>query len=386
MSRRALIVGMGIGGMSAAIALKKRGWAPVIVERASERRRGGYFIGLQNDGKQAAQALGVLDAMQKRTPRARFWDIRRDGSRRQIADITNETNAPIAVLRGDIEDALWQSVEGEVEVRFDTTPTAIVDESDGARVKLVQGEKKGTPHETEEVFDLVIGADGVRSSVRKMVFGPDEDFFDYVGTVLCAFPLSRPLPGVEKSDGIIMSEVGRSLTVFPLADRPSTALLSYRADDINAQFAEPHLEVLRKKFAGFDNGGLLPQILEDLSKTDDYLFDSVQMVKMPEWHKGHVVLLGDSAWCLTLYSGMGASAALMGGQRLGEALSNHPENISDALKEYGERMRPFVDKHQKMISLRSQLFVPSSAFFLAFRRVLWKVLGWLRNRDLRKRD
>ena len=68
MTQRALIVGLGIGGMSAAIALKRQGWTPVIIERAPERRKGGYFIGLRDEGKNAASALGVLDVMEKRTP------------------------------------------------------------------------------------------------------------------------------------------------------------------------------------------------------------------------------------------------------------------------------------------------------------------------------
>ncbi|GAN59799.1 oxidoreductase [Acetobacter cibinongensis] len=381
MTQRALIVGLGIGGMSAAIALKRQGWTPVVIERAPERRKGGYFIGLRDEGKNAAATLGVLDSMEKRTPKhIQFWDVRKDGTRRRIADLTQETNAPIAVLRGDIEDALWHGVEGKVEVRFGTTPVAIVNGATQAQVTL-RGEGG---QDTTETFDLVIGADGVRSTVRKLVFGPDKVFFHSIGTMLCAFPLARPVEGFKAGDGLMIADVKRTLTVFPLEGRPSTALFSYRTKHPERASKKDPLSVLRHIFADLDAGGIISKALEDLSATDDFLFDSVQMVKMPRWSKGRVLLLGDSAWCLTLYSGMGASAGMIGGQALGEALTAHPHDMDAALKKFEARMRPFVRKHQRFIALRSQLFVPSNRISLWGRRVLWQILLRSRNYLFRK--
>ncbi|MFT8665582.1 FAD-dependent monooxygenase [Acetobacter orientalis] len=371
MTQRALIVGLGIGGMSAAIALTRQGWTPVIIERAPERRKGGYFIGLRDEGKNAAAALGVLDGMEKRTPdHIQFWDVRKNGTRKRIADLTQETNAPIAVLRGDIEEALWHGIKGKVEVRFGTTPVAIVNGATQAQVTL--RDKSG--QEITETYDLVIGADGVRSTVRKLVFGPDEAFFHSVGTMLCAFPLARPVEGFKPGDGLMVADVKRTLTVFPLEGRPSTALFSYRTKNPEKASKKDPLSTLRPIFADLDVGGIISKALEDLSATNDFLFDSVQMVKMPRWSKGRVLLLGDSAWCLTLYSGMGASAGMIGGQVLGEALAACPHDIRAALDMFEARMRPFVRKHQRFIALRSQLFVPSNRVSLWGRRVLWQIL------------
>jgi 2-polyprenyl-6-methoxyphenol hydroxylase-like FAD-dependent oxidoreductase len=371
MTQRALIVGLGIGGMSAAIALKRQGWSPVIIERAPERRKGGYFIGLRDEGKNAAAALGVLDVMEKRTPEhIQFWDVRKDGTRRRIADLTQETNAPIAVLRGDIEEALWHGIEGQIEVRFSTVPLAIVNGDTQAQVTFRTEEGE----ETTETYDLVIGADGVRSTVRKLIFGRDESFFHSIGTMLCAFPLARPVEGFKAGDGLMVADVKRTLTVFPLEGRPSTALFSYRTRNPEKASGKDPLSTLRQIFADLDVRGIISNALEDLATTDDFLFDSVQMVKMPRWSEGRVLLLGDSAWCLTLYSGMGASAGMLGGQVLGEALAACPDDVDGALELFETRMRPFVRKHQRFIALRSQLFVPSNRFSLWGRRVLWKIL------------
>ncbi|MBS1001558.1 FAD-dependent monooxygenase [Acetobacter persici] len=381
MTQRALIVGLGIGGMSAAIALKRQGWMPVIIERAAERRKGGYFIGLREEGKNAAAALGVLDIMEKRTPdHIQFWDVRKDGTRKRIADLTQETNAPIAVLRGDIEEALWHGIEGKVEVRFGTVPVAIINGATQTHVTLQSDDGQ----ETTETYDLVIGADGVRSTVRKLVFGPDEAFFHSIGTMLCAFPLERPVAGFKAGDGLMIADVKRTLTVFPLEGHPSTALFSYRTKHPERASKKDPFPTLRHIFADLDVNGIVSKALEDLSATDDFLFDSVQMVKMPHWSKGRVLLLGDSAWCLTLYSGMGASAGMIGGQVLGEALAACPNDIDAALQMFEDQMRPFVRKHQRFIPLRSQLFVPSNCISLWGRRVLWQILLRSRNYLSRK--
>ena len=93
---------------------------------------------------------------------------------------------------------------------------------------------------------------------------------------------------------------------------------------------------------------------------------------MPTWHSGRVVLVGDAAWCLTLYSGMGATAGMLGGATLGDKLAEHPNDLTRALTDYEVELRPFVTKHQRQAHLKSQLFVPSSD-------VAW----WIRRRLLR---
>ncbi|NVN43589.1 FAD-dependent monooxygenase [Asaia siamensis] len=383
MEKNVLIVGLGISGMSAAIALKAKGWAPTLIERAPKRRKGGYFIGLRDEGKEAAKALGIFDTMEKRTPKnLRFWDIRKNGSRQRIADLTRETDAPVAVMRGDIEEALWQAVTGRMEIRFGTTLNAIENMPDRVKVRLCQNESE----ETEEYFDLVIGADGVRSTVRRMVFGPDDSFCHGLGTTLCAFPLSRPLPSCAAGDGIMIADTGRTLTIFPLEGKPSTALFSYRQEGLGQIAGEPPLQLLRRRFAGLDVDGIVTSALDDLASSNDFLFDNVQMVKMPRWSEGRVVLLGDSAWCLTLYSGMGASAGMMGGLTLAEALSTYPGDLKKALTTFDAMMRPFIRKHQRFVRLRSELFVPSTWLSLRARRLLWQIMRWLRPRTAPSSD
>lgn len=380
--RRALVVGLGIGGMSAAIGLRKAGWTVTIVEKAPARRTGGYFVGLFPQGKEAANQLGVFDDIHLRTAaNSKTWDVRDDGSRQHSVGFLDQPGAPEGVLRGDIEAGLWKGIDGVMDVRFGTVPSMICEERDEVRVRLVQ---QDTEEAADETFDLVIGADGVRSTVRSLVFGPHERFLKPMGAIICAYQLSDQMAFFKDRDGIMLCEVNRGFWVFPLADRAPTALFTYRTRDIDAQFTRRPVDILRDVYAGLSGEGIVEHALDELERSNDYLFDSVQQVRMRKWHKGRVVLLGDAAWCLTLYSGMGAASAMKGGAELSHALAAHPNDVGGALAAWESALRPLIRKFQFGAYIKSEFFVPSTPIRSVARRVLMH-LGTRRLVDQRKR-
>ncbi|MDQ0784923.1 FAD-dependent monooxygenase [Streptomyces sp. B3I8] len=380
MRKRALVVGLGIAGMSAAIGLRRAGWTPVIVERAPERRTGGYFVGLFPEGVQAAVDLGIADHLHTRNPErgagANAWSVDRRGRRRPALGFLDQPGGPAAVLRGDIEAALWQSTTG-VEVRFGTTPVAITEGPAEAQVLL---EEAGTGAQYRESFDLVVGADGMRSSVRRIVFGPHEDHLTTWNAMICAFQLKEQVPSYEASDSIIIARAKRAVWVFGLADHAPTALLTYRTRDIQEQFDGSRVERLRAVFSGMDDDPVVRHVLDSLEEAPDHVFDSVHQVRTERWSAGRVVLVGDAAWCMNLYSGMGATSSLRGGAALGAALREHPDDLAAALDAWEAGLRPFITKHQRTARLKQQMFVPSSRRAEALRSVLVGLARRIRGR------
>ncbi|MEV0042449.1 FAD-dependent monooxygenase [Nocardia rhamnosiphila] len=379
MRKRALVVGLGIAGMSAAIGLRRAGWTPVIVERAPERRTGGYFVGLFPEGRQAAVDLGITDHLHTRNPqratRANSWSVDRQGRRRPALGFLDQPGEPAAVLRGDIEAALWQNITG-VEVRFGTTPVAITEGPAEVQVLLEQAD---TGAQYRESFDMVVGADGMRSSVRRIVFGPDADYLTTWNAMICAFQLKEQVPSYEASDSIIIAHAKRAVWVFGLADHAPTALLTYRTTDIQEKFSGSRVQRLRSVFSGMDDP-VVRHVLDSLEEAPDHLFDSVHQVRMPRWSKGRVVLVGDAAWCMNLYSGMGATSSLRGGAALGTALLEHPDDLAAALDAWETGLRPFITKHQRTARLKQQMFVPSSRRAEALRSVLLGLIRRIRGR------
>jgi 2-polyprenyl-6-methoxyphenol hydroxylase-like FAD-dependent oxidoreductase len=108
-------------------------------------------------------------------------------------------------------------------------------------------------------------------------------------------------------------------------------------------------------------------VLDALPATTDCLFDSVHQVKMDRWNTGRVMLAGDAASCLNLFSGMGTTAALMGGAELGRVLAQHPDDLAAALTAWEARLRPFITTHQRMARLRHQWFVPTNRALVGVR-------------------
>ncbi len=357
MSKRALVVGLGIGGMSSAIGLHRAGYDVVIAERSPERRTGGYFVGMFPEGKTAAIDLGVLERIHLRTiTGSDTWEMTAAGKRTRSVGFLDQPGSPEGVLRGDIEAGLWDALPEGVTVRYATSPVEISDAADGARVRL---HDSSTGEETQETYDLVVGADGLRSTVRRLVFGEHRRFLRPLNAMICAFQLPSQVPGFTDHESVVVAEPGRSLWVFPLSDHTPTALLTYRTRKTDAQFQRAPIESLRRAYQGM-NSAAVDHVLAALESVgDDFLFDSVHQVHMKSWHKGHVVLLGDAAWCLTLYSGMGATSAMRGGALLGDVLRRHPDDLAAALEEWEATLRPFITKHRRAAHFKAQVFVPA---------------------------
>ncbi|HLT62179.1 MAG TPA: FAD-dependent monooxygenase [Microlunatus sp.] len=169
---RAIIVGAGIAGLSAALRLGQAGWETLIVERAPRRRGGGYLVAFGGIGLTGAERMGVLDQLRAHAHQPSemtYYDVA--GNRRFAVggDVIAATlGTTFNILRRDIESVLFRAVRDRTEIRFGTTVSAITQDDQGVHAVLSDG--------THAEADLLIGADGLHSSVRSMMFGPEQDY------------------------------------------------------------------------------------------------------------------------------------------------------------------------------------------------------------------
>lgn len=197
-----------------------------------------------------------------------------------------------------------------------------------------------------ERFALVVGADGLRSTVRSLVFGPSEQYLQRLNYMIAAFELPATLSDLTNGDGATLLEPGRSMWIFPFEVHPPTALFSNRTDDADAEFHESPAQRGRAVYGDRPTGRSLAEVLDALDVADELLFDSAEQVHLDSWHRGRVVLVGDSAWCTTLYSGMGVSAGLAGADLLGRLLGQYADDVEHALTEWESTLRPSVEYYQ----------------------------------------
>ncbi|MCD0446967.1 FAD-dependent monooxygenase [Glycomyces sp. A-F 0318] len=340
-NRRAVVIGAGIAGQAAALRLHRAGWRTLVVERAPARRSSGYMVNLIGTGYDAVERLGLLPALAERDLGA-FTSIlvRADGSRKfavpaAVVEAALGSRA-MSVFRGDLETALHQAVRDTAEFRFGTTVQAVAQDGDGVEVALDDG--------TTERADLLVGADGLHSGVRRLVFGDESRFRVDLHHMVGAFPLDRVPRGLDEGSGTTFIGPRRTAAVVNLGPGRSSAFFTYRSADTAADLERGPAQALSAAFG--DLGGGVPDALAQLREDPGgAYFDSVGQIAMDAWSRGRVVLLGDAAWCVTLFAGYGAALALTGADRLGAALERHGD-VPSALADWESRLRPEVVERQ----------------------------------------
>lgn len=354
--KRVVVVGAGIAGLAAALRMHQQGWDVVVVERAPARRSSGYLLNLHGLGYDAAERLGLVPAL---TPQdIGFFTtilVRADG-REKFAVPAAVAQAAVgdralSLFRGDLESALYHAVADLADIRFGTTVQAITHNADNVDLTLSGG--------TRMQAELLIGADGLHSRIRELVFGPETDYVVDLGHMVGAFPLEQVPEHVPEGVGTTFLGPRRTAAVMNLGPGRSSVFFTYRSPDPNAELALGPAPALTRAFGDLGRGvaDALRQL--EAEPTIAY-FDSVSQVVMDRWSKGRVVLLGDAAWCVTVFAGYGAALALDGADRLGAAIAAHSGDIPTALDTWETSLRPEVRKRQALARKGISRFVPPS--------------------------
>ncbi|SEH03807.1 2-polyprenyl-6-methoxyphenol hydroxylase [Nonomuraea solani] len=342
MTRRAVIVGAGIAGLAAALKLHQQGWEPVVIERAPARRSGGYVVVFHGRGYGAAERMGILPALRERHVGAVDMVYRKADGRRRFSVSGDAIGAllgerGLTLMRGDIEGALYEAVAGKVPIRFGATLTAVTQDEEGVRAAL----DDGTVLEAE----LLVGADGLHSKVRELVFGPEERYRRDLGHVVAATTLDHLPEGAGERAFTTVTRVGGIFMIANLGPDRTAAFFTYGTPDPAAELAKGPWRALADAYR--DITWAAPGLIASMP-ADNVYFDSVSQIVADRWSDGRVVLLGDAAWCVTLFAGYGSSLAVGGAEALGNALNRHPDDIPAALREWEAELRPEVGKRQAM--------------------------------------
>lgn len=363
-----VIAGAGIAGLATALRLHRDGHRILVVERAPDRRSGGYLVNLVGPGFDAAEGLGLVPALRGRD-QGIFTSllVRADGSTRMTmpAALAEQSlgSRALTVFRGDLEEVLWEAIGGAVEIRFGTTVTAVDDPAGPLRVTL----SDGTVHDA----DLVVGADGLHSGVRALAFGPEADHVRDLQHAVAAFPLDAAPEGLPQQTASTFIDVGRTAAVFRPRDHAPSAFFTYRTPTAEADAGSP-AEAVAAHFG--DLTGPVHDSARRAAGTAEGYFDSVSQVIMDSWSRGRVVLVGDAAWCVSLFAGHGAGLALAGADRLGRALAADRGDIDTALRTWEAGLRPEVVTRQRQARAGMARFAPPSRIHLGVQDLMIRAL------------
>lgn len=355
---RAVIIGAGIAGLTAALRLRQAGWRVLLVERAPARRAGGYAVTFAGLGYDASERMGILPALAEHAVAATDMHYFRSDGRRRFSLPRETVRAmqkarSLLLFRGDIEAVLYEAVRGHTEMRFGTTLEGVEQDEHGVRAALSDGA-------TVEA-DLLIGADGLHSRTRALAFGEEPRFRHDLGYMIGVSPLGGLPSAVPPDATSSVTAPGRSMALINAGGGRDYSFFGYRTDHVERDLADGAEVSISRAFHGL--GWAVPEILDGLGQADSIYFDAVSQVRLDRWRSGRVVLLGDAAWCVTLFAGYGSALAVGGAEQLGTALGR-TNDVPAAIDAWERDVRDVVQRKQRLGRRLRGLYAPGSSLRL----------------------
>lgn len=363
---RILISGAGVAGPALACWLARYGAATTVVETAPALRGGGFGVDFRGPTHLGVlERTGVLDTLRGLQTHAGAMRAVDEHGREIFTLPAAFAGGEIEVYRDDLSRVLYErslAMGGDrpPEYVFGDTVTSLAETTDGVRVGFARTEPR--------IYDLVIGADGLHSAVRRLAFGPEPRYVRHLGYYLAGWSLPNDLgfdgtpqqynvPGRMAGVNAYLRDPARA-RAFVVFASPE---LDYDRDD-----AEQQKKLIVSALAGLR--WHVPHLLEGLQPASDLYFDAICRVHVPKISAGRVALLGDAAFGVTL-GGMGVGTGIVGAYVLAGELACSGGDYRSAFEAYERRMRGYASGWQKRAS-PGKFLAPATATGLRLRNAL----------------
>ena len=357
---RVLISGAGVAGPTAAYWLCRQGCDVTVVERMplARVRTGGHAVDLFGPAMDVAEWTGILPALLAARTRTEIVSFQRTDGRSVDVEmrrlVAGDSGRHIEIMRGELATVLYQATRNDATYRFGESISTVDAEPDGVAVTFEQAPAGR--------FDLVIGADGLHSTVRRLVFGPEDRFRRFLGGYIAG----AALPNYLGLDGrmVVWNAPGRLAAIFPVhGTGTARGGFLFRRDQeipLDHRDVDGQKRLLHSIYA--NDGWEVPRLLAEIDAADDFYFDSISQIVMNNWTKERVTLVGDAGYSPGPAVGGGTSIAMVGAYVLAQSIADAGPDFHSALREYQDRMTELAAKTQRIGTSTMSTLIPKSSF------------------------
>ncbi|MFF3855578.1 FAD-dependent monooxygenase [Micromonospora sp. NPDC002575] len=348
-----LVSGAGVAGLSLGRDLGMRGHHVTIVERAGRLRANGSPVDVRGDAIEVADKMGILSAIRgariRMTEQVHFVD-ENGAAIGRLPDDIGDSPDDIEIAREDLCRILADALPDIVDLRLRESVDSIAQCDDRVDVDFASGDA--------ESFDLVLGADGIHSAVRRLVFGPEQSLIRHLGLYVAITDMPGEADAEAERINPMYSYPGHLAGIARFKDK-AIGILMFASEPISYDYrdVEAQKSILYDRFTD-RRVWKVQKILDAVRADPSIYFDSVSQIHMPSWHRGRVALVGDAAHCASPLAGRGTSLAMTGAQFLAEELERTDGDHASAFPRYEARQRPYVEFAQATVEDGGALLVP----------------------------
>ncbi|MFB8392599.1 FAD-dependent monooxygenase [Streptomyces yangpuensis] len=364
-ARTVLISGASIAGPSLAYWLSRYGYAVTVVEKAPELREGGFAVDFRGDAHRTVlERMGMWEEIHRRQTHMGVQSFVDEAGAEQVSVPAEFMSGDVEIFRGELSKILYERTRNSVEYIFGDSITSLEETADEVRVTF----ERTAPRS----YDLVVGADGLHSHVRRLAFGDESLFLRHLGHYVAGYDVPNDL-GLDRT-ARWLNAPGRGVSVNNYDGDPARAgvsmvfaspELTYDRRDIAAQ-----KRILAEQYAGL--GWEVPRLLKGLEETEELYFDAIAQVRMDRWSKGRVVLLGDAGYGATM-GGMGTGLAVVCAYVLAGELATQRDHRA-AFAGYEAEIREFVMGCQKTAEGAGGFLAPPTEKKIRTRNFTYRML------------
>ena len=355
---------LGVAGPTLAFWLSGAGFRPTLVEQTPTIRSGGYVIDFGGLGYDIAERMGLRDEIDRLGYHIREVRIVNERGKRiagfgtsVFLELTGGRYATIA--RSTLSHLLFDKIKDRAEIIFGDEIHSLRERADCVEVQLEHGGQRR--------FDLVVGADGLHSKVRRLVFGSQNCFEKRLGYIVAAFEATGYRPR-DEDVYVVYNDPGHMVGRVTLRNDRALFLFVF-AVDAGSPGTLPDLAeqkgILRTRFG--NKAWECFQILDALDRSNDLYFDRVGQIRMPKWSQGRIALVGDAAYCVSLMAGQGSALAMTGAYVLAGELARASGHHVEAFANYENVLHAFIDAKQRGAERFAGAFAPKTWWGLFLR-------------------